>query len=117
MIDYSITRHNLHIPDSYKVCRFKMRSILKEIREKNRKLPKNLQSLVFDRSLFSLKMEWIAHNALYLIGYQRERTKDVDLDNPCDRPEWQYKLAGIGVTIVEIAALALIIYGLIRIIR
>lgn len=116
MIDYSISRHNLHIPDSYKVCRFKMRSILKEIREKNRKLPKNLQSLVFDRSLFSLKMEWIAHNALYFIGYKRDHTKDVDLDNPCDRPEWQYKLAGIGVTIVEIAVVAAIVYGIIRII-
>lgn len=116
MLNYTISRHNLHILDSYKVCRFKMRSILKEIRDKNRKRPKNLQSLVFDRSLFSLKMEWIAHNALYFIGYQRERTKDVDLDNPCDRPEWQYKLAGIGVTIVEIAVVAAIVYGLIKII-
>lgn len=116
MINYSISRHNLHIPDSYKVCRFKMRSILKQIREKNRKRPKNLQSLVFDRSMFSLKMEWIAHNALYFIGYKRDHTKDVDLDNPCDRPEWQYKMAGVGVTIVQLLAIAAIIYGLIRII-
>jgi len=115
MLNYTITRHNLHILDSYKVCRFKMRSILKGIRAQNRKRPKNLQSLVFDRSLFSLKMEWIAHNALYFIGYKRDHTKDVDLDNPCDRPEWQYELAGIGVTIAELLVVAAIIYGLIKI--
>lgn len=47
------------------------------------------------RSLFSLKMEWAVHNFCYMIGYKRERTRDVDLDYPCDKPEWIYKICGM----------------------
>ena len=68
-----------------------MRKVLKEIRAENG------WSEVWERTLFSLKMEWICHNFLYLVGYERERTKDVDLDNPCDQPEIIYIICGILV--------------------
>ena len=55
------------------------------------------ETIVFERSIFSLKMEWICHKFLYRVGYERERTKDADLDNPCDRPEWQYIICGLLV--------------------
>ena len=35
----------------------------------------------WNRSIESMRLEWAFHNLLYDIGYQRERTKDVDLDN------------------------------------
>lgn len=49
------------------------------------------------RSRFSLKMEWAVHNFLYNIGYNRKQTESVDLDYPCDKPEWVYKLFGVLV--------------------
>lgn len=48
-----------------------------------------------NRTRFSLKMEWACHNFLYRIGYKRDQTRDVDLDYPCDRPEWLYIVCGI----------------------
>lgn len=72
-----------------------MRPILKRIKEDNTGTP----TAVFMRSFFSLKMEWICHNFLYGIGYKRNQTKDVDLDNPPDRPEWQYIVCGLLVWI------------------
>ena len=91
MIDYTITDDNLHIPDSHKVSKFKMMGILKQIKKDHP------ESHVFDRCLSSLYLEWICHNFLYEIGYERERTKDTDLDNPCDQPEWEYIVGGMLV--------------------
>ena len=91
MIDYTITDDNLHIPDSHKVSKFKMMGILKTIKKDHP------ESHVFDRCLSSLYLEWICHNFLYEIGYERERTKDTDLDNPCDHPEWEYIVGGMLV--------------------
>ena len=116
MIDYTLTSHCLHLVDSYRVPRWRMRGELKEIRQRAQ-LSSGLPSLVFKRSLFSLKMEWLCHNTLYRLGIQRDRTKDADLDNPCDRPEWQYIACGIGVTILELLLLAGIVWALVSIIR
>ena len=38
-------------------------------------------------------LEWAAHNMLYNLNIQRERTKDVDLDYP---QKWYYKV-GYGI--------------------
>lgn len=46
------------------------------------------------RSDLSLKMEWATHNFLYRLNIKRERTKDVDLNYPCDKPEWLYIVCG-----------------------
>lgn len=88
-IAYEISAHNLCIRDAYRVRKCDMRGWLKKIREAEP------GSEVWRRSLFSLKMEWLCHKCLYLLGYQRARTRDADLDNPCDRPEWVYCLCGI----------------------
>lgn len=89
-VDYKVTYNNVHITDSYKVRKSKMRKVLKDIKAKHER-----ETIVFQRSMFSLKMEWIAHNFLYNVGYKRERTKDVDLDKPSDYPEWLYIICGL----------------------
>ena len=35
----------------------------------------------YDRTEKSMCQEWAAHNLLYDIGYKRDHTKDVDMDN------------------------------------
>ncbi len=92
---YTITLHNLHIDNSYKVRKWKMREYLESVKKYAER--HGVETVVFERSFFSLKMGWIAHNFLYEIGFKRERTKDCDLDNPCDRPEWVYVVCGILV--------------------
>ena len=72
-----------------------MRKELKAVRQSA--IDSGTDTVVFDRCLTSLKLEWICYNFLYMIGYERERTKDCDLDNPCDHPEWMYIVGGIAV--------------------
>ena len=38
-------------------------------------------SFGFNRSLDSLRVEWTVHNILYELGIEKNRTKDVDLNN------------------------------------
>lgn len=92
-MEYTLTRNNLHIVDSYRIRKLRMGKVLREIKASAHPG----QTIVFRRSFFSLKLEWICHNFLYGIGYKRDRTKDTDLDNPCDRPEWQYIVCGLLV--------------------
>lgn len=86
---YIITKHNLHIEDSYKLKKKEIKSTLEEIKSINS------DSLIWERSMFSLVMETVAHKVLYKLGLWKNRTKDVDLDNPCDKPEWLYIIIGI----------------------
>lgn len=88
-IQYHLTQDCLKIYNSYDVKKRNMTPFLRDLREK-----RGGETSVFKRSLLSLKMEWIAHNFLFGIGYKRSHTKDVDLDNPCDRPEWVYFVFG-----------------------
>ena len=90
-MEYTITETNLHLVDSYKVSKFRMMKELKGIKKDHP------ESKVFDRCLSSLYLEWVCHNFLYMVGYHMERTKDADLDNPCDHPEWEYIVGGILV--------------------
>lgn len=87
---YTYTKHCLTILSGYKTKKKDMKPCLRLTKEATAG-----KTDVFERSLFSLKMEWIAHNFAYNIGYKRAQTKDVDLDNPCDRPEWQYIIVGL----------------------
>lgn len=91
MIEYKLTRNNLHIVDGFRTRKWNMSKELRAIKEKT---PSGF-TIVFQRSMFSLKMEWIAHNFLYNVGYKREQVGNVDLDNPCDRPEWLYIVCGL----------------------
>lgn len=73
----TVTTYNVHIEDSYAVPKKDFDFILRTTKYAN-PLCK-----VFDlRSMFSLRMEWAAHNALYALGILRSRTKDVDLNAP-----------------------------------
>lgn len=92
---YTVTTHNVHIEDSYKIKGRNFGKALNEIESQTY----YGQTDVFDRSRFSLKMEWAVHNFLYMIGYKRSQTKDVDLDNPTDNPEWLYCVIGMLVWI------------------
>lgn len=92
-MEYTLTYDNLHIVSGYKIRKWNMRKELKKVR----KAAKPGETIVFGRSIFSLKMEWICHNFLYNVNYKREQTADPDLNNPCDRPEWQYIICGLLV--------------------
>lgn len=90
-MDYTVSTYNIHVNDSYKIRRCKIISSLNEIEEVS-----GNQTLVFDgRSHFSLSMEWTVHNVLYRLGIKRAQTKDVDMDLPCDKPEWLYEVLGV----------------------
>ena len=86
---YEITTNNLHIEDSYQVSKKDMLSTLTYIKAFHP------DSRVWERTMRSLRAEWIVHNALYRLHLYRTRTKDVDLDQPCDRPEWVYILLSV----------------------
>lgn len=45
------------------------------------KIYNSLVSFEFDRTMESMRVEWSVHNILYEMGIERERTKDVDLNN------------------------------------
>ena len=48
------------------------------------------------RSESSYISEWKSHNRLYKIGYQRSRTKDVDLEEEIDKTrDFLYSLFGL----------------------
>lgn len=92
---YIVSQHNVHIEDSCKIRGRNFGRALDEIESQTH----YGETDVFERSRFSLKMEWAVHNFLYKIGYKRSQTKDVDLDNPTDRPEWLYCVLGLLVWI------------------
>lgn len=88
MVKYTITKDDLKIFDCYQ--------------EKKERFQKDLNSIkaihgnsdVWLRSMTSLKREWAFHVFCYNIGYKRDRTKDADLNYPCDKPEWVYNVLG-----------------------
>lgn len=88
---YTISETCLHIVDSYSIPKAQFTSIFKQIRAFHPK------SKVWQRSNKSLRREWAVHNFLYSIHFKRAQTKDVDLDYPCDKPEWLYKIVGFLV--------------------
>ena len=65
--------------DSYTYSDSEIKQAVKEIIEKRKEL-----ELPVTRSESSYVSEWKSHNILYKIGYQRSRTKDVDLEEEID---------------------------------
>lgn len=82
---YTITNNNLHIRQSYQYKIKDMQSRLENIKSL---FPK---SNVWKRSLYSLKAEWIVHNACYRLHIFRSHTADIDLNQP-NRLFWLYVL-------------------------
>lgn len=80
-----ITKNNVHIRDSYKVTsKAQMKEILYAIQYKHP------DCNTFKRSYNSLIAEWRAHNRLYRLGIEKDRTRSVDLNYPL---KWYVELA------------------------
>ena len=88
IIHYS--ENNTQVVDGYKYNRQQIEQAVEEIIMHRLKL-----GLKVTRSRQSYIHEWITHNRLYKLGYQRSRTKDVDLEENI-KPIYQslYNLLG-----------------------
>jgi hypothetical protein len=75
-ISYSVSKGNVHIVDSYKICKkADMNAIVKLIRAEALKL-----GYKYKRSDSSWVTEWRAHNYMYDKYIDRARTASVDLN-------------------------------------
>lgn len=68
----------LTLKDSYKLTKKEIKAAILAADFSKR----NPELMTDKRSLFSLKMEWAVHKALFKLGIQKERTRTVDLDWP-----------------------------------
>lgn len=69
---------NIHITNSYQFNSKEMNKILDYIMNKD--YFKMLTTAGFSRSKKSILREWKAHNLLYNLGYEKEKTRSIDLD-------------------------------------
>lgn len=75
-IQYTLSKGNVHIVDSYKIKKkADMNGIVKAIRTEAKK-----QGFTYKRSNSSWVTEWRAHNYMYECGTERSRTGSVDLN-------------------------------------
>ena len=82
---YIISDNSLQISDSYLYSKHDMISSLNLIKDR---YP---NSGIWQRSMSSLRAEWIVHNACYRLHILRSHTADVDLNYP-NRVELLYRL-------------------------
>lgn len=75
-MDYNLSTNNIQLKSSYKVKKDDFERELKAMREEHP------ESLVWNRSIKSLKLEWAAHNAFHALGILRKKTADTDLNWP-----------------------------------
>ncbi len=77
-VSYTITDSNIHIHNSYKIKNDKVKKLM---------LKQIMKDPLFKgtRSLSSYLKEWKAHNYLYELGIEPERTAHVDLDEKDER--------------------------------
>lgn len=76
-MEYIITNNNIHIPNSYLITKKKeMKKILLQIKSEHPECE------VFKRKMSSLCSEWKAHNRLYRLDIEKDRTMSVDLNIP-----------------------------------
>jgi hypothetical protein len=75
-ISFSLTKNNVHIVDSYKICKkADMEAIVKLIRAEASRW-----GFKYKRSNSSWVTEWRAHNYMYDRRIERARTASVDLN-------------------------------------
>lgn len=83
--DRENTDPNMVICDSHKIKQEKeMLNILKILLEYEKKYPSN-----WDRTITSMKREWIIHNICYLLNIKIESSENVDLNN-ADEEKYLY---------------------------
>lgn len=73
---YSISPNNIHLISSFEIQKADFERELTALREQHP------DSLVWNRSIASLKLEWAAHNAFHALGILRPNTGDTDLNWP-----------------------------------
>lgn len=72
-----ISKDNICIIDSYQIKSIKnMKYVINSIKQRC-----DNSYIIHKRSMYSLINEWHSHNLLYDLHIQRDRTKDVDLNN------------------------------------
>ena len=86
--NYTVSPNNIHMESSFYISKEDFESELKTLREQ---YP---DSLVWNRSMDSLKREWAAHNALHAMGIARKQTAHADLNWP------QHWLIRLGYDII-----------------
>ena len=86
--NHTVTPNNIHMESSFEISKEDFESELKTLREQ---YP---DSLVWNRSMDSLKREWAAHNALHAMGIARKQTAHADLNWP------QHWLIRLGYDII-----------------
>ena len=86
--NYTVSANNIHMESSFEISKEDFESELKTLREQ---YP---DSLVWNRSMDSLKREWAAHNALHAMGIARKQTAHADLNWP------QHWLIRLGYDII-----------------
>lgn len=75
-INYKVYKDNIHIENSYTIRNVStMKYVLKYIKKN---APSDYQ--VKQMKITPMILEWSAHNLLYRLNYQPERTKSVDLN-------------------------------------
>ena len=91
-VDYTVTPTNIHLESSFNVPKADFERDLISLREQHP------DSLVWNRSIESLKREWAAHNAFHALGIARKQTAHADLNWP---QPWlirvAYNLIGLAV--------------------
>jgi hypothetical protein len=75
-MDYEVSANNIQIKSSFAISKEEFERELAAIREMHP------DSLVWNRSMDSLKHEWAAHNALHALGLFRKQTAHADLNWP-----------------------------------
>ena len=75
-MDYDVSSNNIKLKSSFEVSKDDFERELAVIREQHP------DSLVWNRSIDSLKREWAAHNAFHALGLVRKQTADTDLNWP-----------------------------------
>lgn len=71
----TVSANNIHLESSFQVPKEEFERELEALRER-------FPSLVWNRSIDSLKREWAAHNAFHAMGIFRTRTAHMDLNWP-----------------------------------
>ncbi len=75
-MDYEVSANNIQLKSSFEVSKDDFERELAAIRDRQP------DSLVWNRSMDSLKREWAVHNAAHALGLARKQSADTDLNWP-----------------------------------
>lgn len=90
MVRYQSDRGRINIIDSAFVEKKYFERTLGTIKYETKDSP------VWNRTIFSLEMEWAVHNFAYLIGFRKDKAKDVSFEYPC-KYQILYNIIGVIV--------------------